>query len=117
MWYHRFGDKMKEIARLFVIDIPQQERMDSLYLDGKKLSFRSKNSGDLVLSTYNSYYCEAVYALDEANSQKFLDSLEATYEDVGEIVGEMFTSPAGLDKLKRHCDAHDIVYEYEFIVD
>jgi hypothetical protein len=108
---------MKEIARLFIIDIPQQERMDSLYLEGNKLSFRSKNSGDIVLSTYNSYYCEAVYALDEANTIKFVDSLDATLENVGEIVSELFTSPAGLDKLKRHCDNNGIAYTYEFIVD
>lgn len=108
---------MKEIARLFIIDIPQQERMDSLYQEGNTLSFHSKNSGDVVLSRYNSYYCEAVYALDELNTQKFLDSLEATLDNVGEIVSELFTSPAGLDKLKRHCDSNDIKYDYEFIVD
>lgn len=108
---------MKEIARLFVIDIPQQERMDSLYLEGETLSFRSKNSGDIVMSTYNSYYCEAVYALDKENTQKFLESLDATLEDVGDIVSDQFTSPAGLDKLKRHCDSNGIEYAYEFIVD
>jgi hypothetical protein len=108
---------MKEIARLFIIDIPQHERMDSLYCDGDKLSFRSKNSGDIVQSTYNSYYCEAVYALNEANTQKFLDSLDASMDTVGEIVSNQFTSAAGLDQLKRHCDKNGIEYDYEFIVD
>lgn len=108
---------MKEIARLFMIDVPQQERMDSLYSDGETLSFRSKNSGDIVLSTYNSYYCEAVYELDEANTQKFLDSLEATMDTVADIVSDRFTSPAALDQLKRHCDNNGIEYKYEFIID
>ncbi len=108
---------MKEIVRIFEIDIPAQERIDGLYGEGNKLSFRSKNSGDIVENTYNSYYCEAVYALDEANTQKFLDSLEGTFDTIGEIVAKKFTSPAGLDQLKRHCDNNGIEYDYKFIVD
>ncbi len=111
------GDTMKEITRLFVIDTVMQERLDALYLDGKKLSFRSKNSGDIVLSTYNSYYCEAVFELDEANSEKFVASLEATWENLDQVVSKRFVNPAGLDQLKRHCDQNQITYQYQFIVD
>ncbi len=108
---------MKELARVFEINIPAQERIDALYLEDETLSFRSKNSGDIVMNTYNSYYCEAVYALDKENTKKFIDSLQASYDTIGEIVGKKFTSPAGLDQLKRHCDQNNIHYHYEFIID
>ncbi len=111
------GDTMKEITRLFVIDSHAQERLDALYLDGKKLSFRSKNSGDIVLSTYNSYYCEAAYELDEANSEKFVASLDATWDNLDQVVSKRFVNPAGLDQLKRHCDQNEITYQFQFIVD
>lgn len=108
---------MKEIARMFEIDVPTQGRIDALYLEEETLSFRSKNNGDIVMNTYDSYYCEAVYSLDKENTQKFLDSLQATFETLGDIVKGKFTSPAGLDQLKRHCDKNDIQYQYEFLID
>lgn len=108
---------MKEITRLFEIDIPAQERIDALYLDDETLSFRSKNSGDIVMNTYNSYYCEAVYSLNKENTLKFLDSLQASWNSIGDIVEKKFRSPAGLDQLKRHCDRNNIQYHYEFIID
>lgn len=108
---------MKELARVFEINIPSQDRVDALYLDGDKLSFHSKNSGDIVVNTYNSYYCEAVYSLDKENTRKFLDTFQASLETIGDVVAKQFTSPAGLDQLKRHCDKNNIQYNYEFIVD
>jgi hypothetical protein len=111
------GDNMKEIKRLYVVDEIEQERLDAVYQEGDTLSFRSKNSGQIVMTTYNSYYCEAVYSLDQANTQKFLASLDSDFETLADVLETRFVSPAGLDRIKRHLDQHQIHYDYEFIID
>ncbi len=107
---------MKEIVKLFVIDTFAQERIDAVYIEKERLSFRSKNSGDIVLNTYDSYYCEAAYELDEENTKKFLSSLDADWESLEKVLSKRFVNPAGLDQLKRHCDQHAITYQYSFII-
>lgn len=69
---------MKEIVQLFVIDSPMHERLDGVYEDKGTLTFRSQNSGEVVVARHNAYYCEATYLLDKKNSEKFVKSLNTT---------------------------------------
>lgn len=108
---------MKEILRLYEVEAIEQDRLDAIYLEDDRLSFRSKNTGQIVMNTYDSYYCEAVYQLDKENTEKFVASLNSSLENLAKDIADQFVSPAGLDRLKRYCDQNNIVYQYEFIVD
>ena len=108
---------MREIIRLFSIDTVELERHDGVWYDGKQLSFRSINSGDFVLNSHNAYSIEATYQLDEQATQAFLDSLATDINQLPLVLEQQFASAAAMDRFKRHCDKHNIKYQYFFTKD